>query len=159
MNSANLTDTRQRWKQAMQEHYRDMGFSHALTLSWNNATPLPAAREHLRLLHAKVDRMRLGPRFHKKPRAERSQAVFVFEGIGSFLHVHSLWRVRLVDMLSFNHLFPGNRGGVWNRIVESGSYDLDLVDDALVCAGYALKGQHPWSDDREVLWSDEFVRD
>jgi hypothetical protein len=86
---------RQHWNQGMLEHYRDQRCSHVLTLSWNTGTPLPVAREHLRLLHAKVDRKLLGCRFAEKAPEERSKAAFVFEGIGSHLHVHSLWRIRL----------------------------------------------------------------
>lgn len=158
MTGVNLTAYRERWKQEMQEHFRDQGFSHALTLSWNTDVPLPVARGHLRLLHTKVDRTLLGARFNKKPMAERSKAVFVFESIGSHIHVHSLWRVRFSHMLTFNKLFPKNRGGLWNRIVSSGSYELAFADDGLVFAGYALKGQHPWSDDQEIIWSHDFVR-
>lgn len=158
MTGTTLTAYSERWKQGMLEHIRDQRFSHALTLSWNADVALPVAREHLRLLHAKVDRKLFGVRFHEKPMAERSSAIFVLEGIGSHLHAHSLWRVRFAHMLRFNKLFSGNRGGLWNRIASSGSYELAFADDPLVFAGYALKGQHPRSDDREIIWSHEFVR-
>jgi hypothetical protein len=150
-----------RHKQAWIEHFHNLGFNVALTLSWNGSRPLDIAKSHLRTVNRNVDHTLLGCRFNLKPKAERAFAVFVFEGLGpcGHLHAHSLWRLRKPKhLLKFARLFPGERGGSWNRIVRSGSYKLDLVDDPVVFAGYALKAQHIWSDDREMIWSDEFYK-
>jgi len=152
---------RERWKRAMVEHYRDLGFTHALTLSWNRSVSLEMATFNLKLAHGIVDEELLGQRYHNKPRDQRTLAVFVFEGLGpgGHLHAHSLWRIRKREhLIPFARLFPGQRGGFWNDIVPSGSYDLDLIDDPDVFVGYALKGQHPSSDDQEIIWSRDFLR-
>lgn len=148
------------WKEGMIDLFRDQRFTHALTVSWNRDTPLPVATRHLKALHALVDRRLLGPRYARKPRDQRTPAVFVYEGLsqGGFVHAHSLWRVRdRRHLLPFARLFPGERGGVWNQIVEGGSYKLDLNDDPRVFAGYALKGQHPGSAEDQIVWSTDFL--
>ena len=152
---------RERWKQAMVDYHRDLGFTHALTLSWNRNVVLSVAKKHLKLIHRRVDRKLLGCRYNEKPRDERTLAVFVFEGLKTgHIHVHSLWRVRdRQHLIPFARLFPAERGGIWNGIVRSGSYKLALVDDPHVFAGYALKGQHPSSDAQEMIWSLDFLRD
>lgn len=152
---------RERWKRAMVDHYRDLGFTHALTLSWNRSVSLEKAKFNLKLVHGIVDEELLGQRYNKKPKDQRTLAVFVFEGLGpgGHLHAHSLWRIkRREHLIPFARLFPKQRSGFWNRIVPSGSYDLDLIDDPDVFSGYALKGQHPSSDDQEIIWSWDFLR-
>ena len=159
---------RDRWKRAMVEQFRDIGFTHALTLAWNCSRTLENAKEDLKKLHAIFDRKRLGRHFNKSSRAERTTAVFVFEGIGprGHLHVHSLWRVAdQRQQLKFAKLVQGEedkdtgeikRKATWNKIVESGSHSLALVSDWSVFAGYALKDQHMSSDPREIVWSGDF---
>ena len=53
---------RERWKRAMVEHYRDHGFTHALTLSWNRSVSLEKAKFYLKLAHGIVDEKLLGQR-------------------------------------------------------------------------------------------------
>lgn len=85
-------------------------------------------------------------------------AVFTFEKIDTHLHCHSIWKVRdQKKLIPFARLFPGQRGGIWNEVVSSGSYELGIIDDQFDWAGYMVKDQHPNSDDREVVWSDEFL--
>jgi hypothetical protein len=160
MTCTDLLSYHERWKRSMVEHYRDLGFTHALTLAWNRNLALPVARKHLKLVHGIVDEELFGCRYHKKPRDQRTLAAFIFEGlgVGGHLHAHSLWRIKdRRHLIRFARLFPGNRGGFWNGIVPSGSYELTLVDDPTVFVGYALKDQHPWSDDQEVIWSLDFL--
>jgi hypothetical protein len=140
----------EQWKKAMIGHYRDLGFTHALTLSWNRSVSLERAKFNLKLAHGIVDERLLGQRYNKKPHDQRTLAVFVFEGLelGGHVHAHSLWRIRKREhLIPFARLFPDQRGGFWNEIVPSGSYDLDLIDDPDAFAGYALKG-----------WSQDFLR-
>lgn len=161
---------RDRWKRAMVEQFRDIGFTHALTLAWNCSRPFDIAESDLKTLHAIVDRQLLGRHFNVKPRAERTMAVFVFEGVRpvGHLHVHSLWRLTEPrHQLRFAKLVQGTknkftgevaRPGAWNRIVKSGSQKLALMTDWSTFAGYALKDQHMSADGREIVWSDEFYR-
>jgi hypothetical protein len=161
---------RERWKRAMVEHFRTIGFTHALTLAWNCSRTLENAKEDLKRFHFLVDRKRLGRGFNEKPEAERTTAVFVFEGVGrrGHLHVHSLWRVADPrHQLGFAKLVQGEkdeetgevkRKAAWNKIVESGSHALALMTDWSAFAGYALKDQHMSSDPREIVWSGEFLR-
>lgn len=143
----------------MVEHFRDLKFTHALTLAWNQSRPHEKAVEDLKALHWRVDRKLLGRHLTKRLRMDRTLAVFVFEGImpGGHVHVHSLWRLRSsAHILPFARLFPGHRGGIWNKVAEAGSYELAIADDWGTFAGYALKGQHMSSDAREIVWSGSF---
>lgn len=150
----------ERWKRAMVEHLCGLKFDFALTLSWNRSLPLAAATSDLRLIHGMVDQRLLGPRYHRKPKDQRTLAVFAYEGLGAggHLHAHSLWRVRREHVWPFCRLFTGNRGGAWNDIVPSGSYALAVNSDPAASAGYLLKGQHMGSEPYEVVWSHEFLR-
>lgn len=152
---------RERWKCAYVEHLRNQRFNFALTVAWNKSTPLPLAREDLKVLDRLVNQELLGPKFHKKRPDQRTLAVFVFEGIGpgGHIHAHSLWRIkRRQDILPFARLFPGERGGIWNDIVVPGSYKLAINNDPDDFAGYCLKGQHMNSNADEVIWSLDFLR-
>lgn len=152
---------RERWKRTMVEHFRDLGFTHALTLAWNKSRSHDDAVDDLKALHWRVDRKLLGRHFVERPSIERTLAVFVFEGLGpgGHVHVHSLWRLRKsAHLLPFARLFPGERGGIWNVIAEPGSYKLAIAHDWGDFVGYALKGQHMSSDAREIVWSGDFYR-
>jgi len=149
------------WKEAMVKHFHDLRFTHALTISWNRDTPLALAMDDLKALHGLVDRKLFGPRFHKRIATERTLAVFVFEGfgLGGHIHAHSLWRIRRrEDLLPFARLFPKQRNGIWNRVVETGSYKLAINDDSSTFLSYALKGQHMNSEADEMIWSLDFLR-
>jgi hypothetical protein len=131
----------------MVEHFRDIGFTHALTLAWNCSRPFEKAKEDLKKFHAVVDRKLLGRAFNRRPKAERTTAVFVFEGVEprGHLHVHSLWRVADPrHQLGFAKLVQGEkdklssevkRAAAWNRIAESGSHALALMSDWSSFAG------------------------
>lgn len=102
----------------------------------------------------------------------------MFEGFGfDHVHVHCAWRApenrwfelgklftdgRCLERLKRPKgrcLFVGKRTGIWNEIVPSGSIDLapfNLIGSNDEITGYLLKGQHPRSDDRDILWADEF---
>lgn len=148
-------------KRAWIGHFRDLRFTHALTLAWNRSLPFDQAVRDLKSVHAKVDRKLFGRRFNTLPVTERTLAVFVFEHIKrrGRIHVHSLWRLgNSAHLLPFARLFPGERGGIWNKVATAGSYKIALADDWSTFAGYALKGQHMLSDAREIVWSGDFYR-
>ncbi len=86
--------------------------------------------------------------------------MFVYEGLGpgGHLHAHSLWRLnQRRRLLPFMQIFPGERGGAWNRIIPSGSYKLAINDDPSVFAGYAVKSQQMRSAEDEMVWSSDFL--
>lgn len=155
---------RGKYREELNRFYANIGFTHALTVSWNRgagtrfagSVGVEQARADLKSLHARVDRKLVGKQFHKLA-DQRTLAVFMLEGVGRNLHCHSLWRLKASQVLPFARLFPDERGGIWNGLVPSGSYKLDIIDDARTVSGYVLKEQHMMSDDRTVLWSDEFV--
>jgi hypothetical protein len=86
----------------------------------------------------------------------RTKAVFFFEHPDSNLHAHGLIRVRRDQLLKLHRLFPNERGGPWNRLVPSGSYRLEMIDDVATTVGYLVKEQHLGADDRLTVWADEF---
>lgn len=134
-----------------------MGMNYAITLAWNSNVSLRLAKEHLRKLLGRVDAAFLGRRFYRHPANERAQAMFVFEKIETNIHVHGLWRLPSFEKIKLLvSLFPGERGGLWNEVVPSGSYCLTRIDDHHEAVNYMMKGQHMRSDDREMVWSDEW---
>lgn len=150
-----------RWKDALIDLIALQGFTHAITLTWNRSVSLDRARYDLKNLHHRVDRRLLGARFHRKPEHERTKAIFVFEKIDTNLHVHSMWRLTRQTYIQFNKLFPSEGAGLWNDIVPSGTYAVDIDNNIgadRAFAGYMLKGQHRFSDDREIIFSSEFHR-
>jgi hypothetical protein len=114
----------------------------------------------LRTLTAYAERRVLGPRFHKKPSEQRLEALFVFEGIGSYnIHAHSLWWPPKHLWWSFLKLFPRKRSGLWDWIVPTGSYDVKLLTSAgsnEEFTGYILKQQGRNSEADTMLWASEF---
>lgn len=156
-----ITDTisQRRWKTDMIDWLHDFGFTHAITLSWNRTVAMPRARADLAQLLRRCDRALLGPYFHKMPSAERTQAVFAFEGVKhDHYHVHSLWRAPHHKWFEMGKLFGVERGGIWNDIVESGSCAVDAIQNGRndEFFGYILKEQHRFSDDNLLIWADEF---
>jgi hypothetical protein len=152
---------RERWKRAMVEHFRELGFTHALTLAWNQSRSHDKAVEDLKAVHWRVDRKLFGRHFVKMSSLDRTLAVFVFEGVmpGGHLHVHSLWRLRSsAHLLPFARLFPAERGGIWNNVAPAGSHKLAIADDWSTFAGYALKDQRMSSEARQIVWSGDFYR-
>ena len=148
---------RKRFKDSFCELLVGLRFTHGLTLTWNRDVGLDRARRDLKSLHARVDRKLFGKQFHKLGQHERSTAMFAFEKMSTNLHCHSLWRVRRDDLMAFARLFPGHSGGPWTDLVPSGTHCVDIIDDQRTVASYVVKEQHMNSDDRTLLWSDEFL--
>lgn len=140
----------------------DFRFTHAITLVWNRSVGLDRARGDLRDLMHRVDRQLLGSRFHKVPARYRTTAMFVFEGHRHdhvHVHVHSLWKAPPGQWFALGKMFPRMRGGIWNNVVGSGSYDIEACSwhgSNAEIMGYALKQQHRFSDPGLMVWSDEF---
>lgn len=158
-----FVDPHHRWRPAMIRVVQSTRWSHALTLVWNGDANIDRIRKDTGDFIRRVEKKMLKTaRPEDAPKEKRIQAFFVVEGVAhGHPHVHSLWRCPPGKLIAFNRLFPGERGGLWNRIVRSGTYDLDMVslfasNDEF--AGYLLKGQHKDSDPGEMFWSDEFWR-
>lgn len=149
---------RDRFRHAQVEFLAAQGYSHMVSLAWNRGVSLDRMHADLRKLHGMVDEKLLGRWFFKMEPSLRTRAVFVLEKLQTNPHCHSFWRVPCPKMLRFNRLFSGSRGGVWEKIVPSGTYDIRLNDDRMEAARYVLKEQHMNSDGRTVIWSDEFLR-
>lgn len=156
------TDTidQRRWKAAMMDWLDSFRFTHAITLVWNRSVGLDRARSDLKLLMREVDQRLLGSRFHKVPSRYRTQAMFAFEGYGhDHTHVHSLWKAPAGKWFALGKMFPRKRGGIWNAIVESGSYDVEACSwhgSNPEITGYILKQQHRFSEPALMVWADDF---
>jgi hypothetical protein len=75
------------------------------------------------------------------------------------VHVHSLWRPPIKKVFQFGKMFPPPRGGVWNKIVASGTYDVEgcnMFGRNPEITGYIMKEQHRSSCARSMVWASEF---
>ena len=138
----------------------DFRFTHAITLAWNRKVGLQRARADLRDLLHRVDRQLLGSNFHKVPSEFRTMAMFAFEGHHhDHVHVHSVWKAPVGRWFALGKMFPRARGGIWNEVVNSGSYDVkscSWLGNNKEITGYVLKQQHIASDPSLIVWSHEF---
>lgn len=139
-----------------------IGWTHALGLAFHRSeVPLPVVKSALRDLHRRVDEQLLGRRFYRLPPEERTLAMFNIEGVPHNVHVHSLWRIPKGPpganrLLRFHRMFAGERGGVWNDVVPSGTCKLTIMTDHAEAARYMMKEQHMGSDDQLTVWSTDF---
>ena len=146
---------RRRYKTAYADWLCSQQFNAGLTLNWNADTNLDSARRDVGSCFFRVDRRLLGTRLHKH-RDRRTFGVLFFEHLSTNLHCHGLIRVAPPHLPAFFDLFPADRGGVWSEVCPSGTYALSPMTTPRAAAHYDLKEQHPSSDDRTVLWLDEF---
>lgn len=134
----------------------------AITLVWNRNVGMDRARADLSELLKRADRRLAGSHFHKLLPEKRIEAVFFFEGQSQqHLHLHSLWRAPSDRWFELGKLFHGQRGGLWNDVVETGSYDLTFCNafgSNREIVGYLLKQQHRRSDARSMVWASDFHR-
>lgn len=150
------------WKPAMMDWLDQMRFTHAITLSWNRGVGMVRARADLRDLMHRVDRSLFGSNFNRVPSEHRTRVVFAFEGTSyDHVHVHSIWRAPQQKWFSLGKMFPRIRGGVWNEVVETGSYKVEACNwfgrNAEI-TGYVLKEQHRFSEPDTMVWASEFHR-
>lgn len=164
---------RERFKDELIRFYAKQGFTRVLNLFWNadagdpraahtkqkikgRNVSIERARQDIGALLARIDGKLLHRNFHEEPKEKRTKAVFFIEHVGSNLHAHGLIRVQRDQLLKLHRLFPSERGGPWNRLVPSGSYRLEMIDDVVTTVGYLVKEQHLGADDRMIVWADEF---
>lgn len=149
-----------RYHNAFVDFLKTQDFTHVLTLHWGKERCIGYDRilPDLKRLHAKVDCSLLGNRFHKKP--NRSEAVFFVEGEDRLnLHVHSFWRVDQKHHDHFNALFipPPPLSSIWRDIAPIGTCDLQPNDTPEAAAKYLTKQAHYDSDDRRLIFSQDFL--
>jgi hypothetical protein len=156
------TISQPRLKAATVEWLDTFRWNMAATLVWNRSVGMERARQDLKDLVARVDRKLIGSHFHKLRSDKRTQAFFVFEGLGhDHVHVHSLWKAPKDRWWELGKMFFGQRGGVWNDVVETGSYDVEACNwngSNNEIIGYVLKQQHRFSDPRQMVWASDFHR-
>ena len=88
----------------------------AITLAFNrDTTPAGAARD-LKHLHARLDRMILGPGWAKRA-AERTTSVAVIEHVDTNLHIH----LALSCAPEFVERIAAAVAGIWKEMVPAGS--------------------------------------
>lgn len=158
------TITQSRLKAATMEWLGGMRWHMAITVAWNATMPvkLDVARYHLSRLMAHVDSELVGAHYPKLRADKRTEAVFAFEGVTNHVHVHSLWRAPHDRWFDLGKLFgPDGRGGVWNKIVPGGSYDVEACNwngGNAEIIGYVLKQQHRFSEADLMVWASDFHR-
>lgn len=158
------TDTidQRRLKSATVDWLGSFRWHMAITIVWNRTVGMDRARQDLKDLLGRVDYRLVGSHYHKLRPSKRTEAVFAFEGLNcDHVHVHSLWRAPKDRWFDLGKLFYGQRGGVWNEIVQSGSYDVAACNwtggnDEIV--GYMLKQQHRFAEPQLMVWASEFHR-
>lgn len=140
-----------------QERYRNhliswvhrLGYPYVLTLNWNRETTFAVATSQLNRLFREVDRRLFGTRFHVSP--IRTSGVFFFEHIHSNLHCHGVVDVPEDRRETFETLFKGDRGPVWSKIVNSGTYLLLENRTPLSAAIYITKSYRPGSPEDTMV--------
>ncbi len=148
------------WKNELLDWSNLQGYSFGITLSWNRPVTRVRAEADLKNFFRLVDQRLLKSHFNRKPAKARTEALIFFEGTeGVNLHVHSLWRAPSGKAFELMRLFPDKRGGLWNDVIASGSYDLKCLspngrNDEFIA--YIMKEQNCSSDADRMLWASSF---
>lgn len=96
---------------------------HFSTLAFNRYMTVDDARDHLRELHARLDRMTLGPDWAKKdPHNERLFSISFIENPETNLHFHMLWRSPQHEA-KLTEAMPE----FWEELVPSGDVDTQPI--------------------------------
>ena len=103
------------------------------TLAFNGDTSVSAATDKLKLLHARLDRLALGPRWQKLSE-QRITSISFPENIESNLHFHMLWSAPKSEDTLFQTLPI-----LWQEIVPAGDADMQLISGTDTLYGYCTK--------------------
>ena len=107
------------------------------TLSFNGDTSLNAATTKLKDLHARLDRLALGPRWQKLDE-QRIRSISFAQNISSNLHFHTLLHAPKSKDKIFQAL-----PDVWEEIVAAGDADIKLIHSTpLRLYGYCSRQMH-----------------
>ena len=114
-------------------------FKYFTTLVFNRDITEHGARHYLRQLHARLDRMTLGPDWAKKdPINERLFSISFIENQLTNLHFHTLWRspqheAKLVEAMP----------GIWEKLMPSGNVKTLLLSKNINRSWYSTKQLTP----------------
>jgi len=118
----------------------------AITLAFNrDTTPACAARD-LKHLHARLDRMVLGPGWAKRV-DDRSTYVAVIEHVDTNLHIH----LALNCAPQFVEQIAAAVAGIWKEMVPAGSVVVKDASDIPGWGNYIAKAITPQTSDLLLL--------
>lgn len=144
--------TQKELRDAHAEVLEGLGFDHfALTLTYNDSgIALDRIRSDLRHLRNHVDRLLIGPNFHRRPWDRRSQFWAVVQLLNDYPHIHLGWRMPDPDRIDF---LEDVICSIWLTFARKGEYD--LRDYERGWAGYATRDL---TDPSHIILSAEFLR-
>lgn len=139
---------------------RRPSFAVTLTFNWRGNISPRSSAQCVRLLGRKIDELRLGSRYYKKPVEARSLFVFVPEKWGSYPHYHGVFQM---PCPSFGRGITNDYSALirmfWSDIVPAGTADVQDLYDPDGWLSYMTK-ETPLSDDAVVFAHDHWsVRD
>ena len=125
-----------------------------LSLVTNKQIGITGFKLKLKDFFGHLDRVYLGPKWHKKSRDERTDGIGFVEKVKSHIHSHFairspanayLWNMKM------------NTEEIWNKICPSGTYDVQMINTIWGLTGYNTKEQ----EDDNYDWHDQvdYVRD
>lgn len=118
----------------------------AITLAFNrDTTPAGAARD-LKHLHARLDRMILGPKWAKRA-DDRTTSVAVIEHVDDNLHIH----LALSCTPEFVERIAAAVPGIWKEMVPAGSVVVKDASDIPGWGNYIAKAITPQTSDLLLL--------
>lgn len=118
----------------------------AITLAFNrDTTPAGAARD-LKHLHARLDRMILGPGWAKRAQ-DRSRYVAVIEHVDTNLHIH----LALSCAPEFVERIAASVPVIWKKMIPTSSVVVEPITDAPGWGNYIAKAITPQTSDLLLL--------
>lgn len=131
-----------------------------LTFNWRGGIGPRSAVQCVGLLGRKIDELRLGSRYYKKPVESRSLFVFVPEKWGEYPHYHGVFQMPRSDSgRSITNDYSALIRVLWSDIVPAGTADVQDLYDPDGWLSYMTK-ETPLSDDAVVFAQDHWsVRD
>lgn len=135
---------------------RRPSFAVTLTFNWHGDIAPRSAFQCVKLLGRRIDELRLGSRYYKKPVESRSLFVFVPEKWGQYPHYHGVFQMpcpkngRAItnDYAALIRMF-------WSDIVPAGTADVQDLYDPDGWLSYMTK-ETPLSDDAVVFAHDHW---
>ncbi|MBB5661096.1 hypothetical protein [Brevundimonas halotolerans] len=110
----------------------------AITLAFNRDTTPDCAARDLRHLHARLDRMTLGPGWAKRV-DHRTKYVAVIEHVDTNLHIH----LALSCAPQFVEQIASAVAGIWKDMIPAGSVVVKAITDAPGWGRYISKAITP----------------
>ena len=114
----------------------------AITLAFNRDTTPAGAAADLKHLHARLDRMILGPRWAKRAH-DRTTSVAVIEHVDDNLHIH----LALSCAPEFVERIAAAVAGIWKEMVPAGSVVVKDASDTPAWGNYIAKAITPQTSD------------